>query len=59
MKKYIDFNTGKRMNVADDFEKDFVKLMFNSVYGKIMESLRKRINVTLVNKGEDFFKYTS
>ena len=23
MKKYIDFNTRKRMNAANDFEKDF------------------------------------
>ena len=45
MKKYIDFNTKKRMNVADDFEKDFLKLMINSVYGKTMENSPKRINV--------------
>ena len=31
MKKYIDFNTQKRMNAANDFEKDFFKLMINSV----------------------------
>ena len=59
MKKYIDFNTEKRMNAANDFEKDFFKLMINSVYGKTMENLRKRINVRLVNKAEDFLKYTS
>ena len=59
MKKYIDFNTEKRMNAANDFEKDFFKLMINSVYGKTMENLRKRINVRLVNAAEDFLKYTS
>ena len=48
MKKYIDFNTKKRMNAANDSEKDFFKLMINSVYGKIMENLRKRINVRLI-----------
>ena len=46
MKKYIDF-------------KYFFKLTINSVYGKTMENLRKRINMRLVNKAEDFLKYTS
>ena len=59
MKKYIDFNTKKRINAANDFEKDFFKLMINSVYGKTMENLRKRMNVRLVNNEKDFLKYTS
>ena len=33
MKIYIDFNTEKRTNAANSFEKDFLKLMINSVYG--------------------------
>ena len=59
MKKYIDFNTEKRKNAANDFEKDFFNLMINSIYGKTMENLRKRINVRFVNNEEDFIKYTS
>ena len=59
MKRYIDFNSEKRKNAADDFEKDFFKLMVNSVYGKTMETLRKKINVKLVNNKMDFLKYTS
>ena len=59
MKKYIDFNTEKRMNATNDFEKDFSKLMITSVYGKTVENLRKRINVRLINNAEDFLKYTS
>ena len=59
MKKYIDFNTKKRMSATNDFKKDFFKLMINSVYVKTMESLRKRINVRFVNNKKDFLKYTS
>ena len=59
MKKYIDFNMEKRKNATNDFEKDFSKLMINSVYGKAMENVRKRINVRLVNNEKDFLKYTS
>ena len=41
IKKYIDFNTEKRTNAANSFEKDFFKLVINSVYGKTMKNLRK------------------
>ena len=47
------------MNAANNFWKDFLKLMINSAYGKTMENLRKRISVKLVNNAEDFLKYTS
>ena len=43
MKKYINFNTEKRTNAANSFEKDFFKLMISSVYGKTMENLQKII----------------
>ena len=42
MKENIDFNSEKRTNAANSFEKDFLKLMINSVYGKTMENLRKK-----------------
>ena len=59
MEKYINCNTEKRTNVANNFEKDFLKLMINSVYGKTIETLRKRINVRIVNNETNFLKYTS
>ena len=49
MKNYIDFNTRMRKQATSDFEKDFFKLMVNSVFGKTMENLRNRMNVELVN----------
>ena len=59
IKKYIDFNTQKRTKPANNFEKEFFRLMINSVYGKTMENLRKRINVRIVNNEKHFLKYTS
>ena len=59
MNKYINFNTKKRMGATNNFEKYFFKLMMNSVYGKTMENLKKRINVRFVNNKKDFLKYTS
>ena len=56
MKKYIDFNTERRTNAANSFEKDFFKLMINSAYGKTVENLQKRINVRLVNNKKGFLK---
>ena len=59
IKKYIDFNTEKRTNTANSLEKDFFELMINSVYGKKVENIRKRINVRLVNNEKDFLKNIS
>ena len=48
LKEYIDFNTQKGTQVKNSFKKDFFKPMNNSVFGKAIENLRKRVNVKLV-----------
>ena len=54
IKWYIDFSTKERKNADDDFEKDFFKLMVNSVYRETMENLRNMINVRLVSNEKNF-----
>ena len=59
LKEYIEFNTKKRQESSDEFNKRIFKLLVNCIHGKSMENIRERISVKLINNSGDYLKYVS
>ena len=59
MEPYIRKNTELRKTAANNFEKDFFKLMNNSVFGKTIENTRKRQNIHLIDNRKKAVKLSS
>ena len=56
---YISYNSAKRQQATNSFEKDYYKLKNNALFGKTMENVRKRSNFRLCNTEEKLTTYAS
>ena len=49
---FVNFETQKRNQAVNDFEKDFYKILNNAFYGKTMENMRNRLKIKFVKKDD-------
>ena len=50
--KCIHYNTQKRNQAVNDFEKDFYNILNNAFFGKTMENVRNRLKIKFVKKDD-------
>ena len=56
LRSFIDFNTKKRAQAKNLFEKNLYKYIVNSIYGKSVQNNRKLVNIKLINNPDDVIK---
>ena len=56
LEPYVSFNSERRAQARNSFEKDFYKFKNNSLFGKTMEDVRKRMNYKIITDENVFQK---
>ena len=56
---YLQLNNNKRQQAESELNQDFYKLMSNSAFGKLCESLRNRVTVNFVRNDVELLNATS